>query len=372
MGLDKLPISTTMQKQQGKLLFIITLVGLGIIGAVFALVAWLLSGGGSVTPTSSGSDTESRSDTDVGESSSGSVAAAQGEQLGSVQNVPQGLFNYGGSTTWIPIHEPTQQAIASAFPEFQLRYTLPSGTAPGSGTGISMLLDGQLSFSESSRPVKTEEFEAAQQRGFGLEQIPAAIDAIAIAVHPNLGIEGLTVSQIQDIYTGAVQNWADLGGPDLPISVYSRPPEAAGTAQYFLESIVDSGSYGENVVFVNDTTTGLREVLSNRGGIYYASAPELVNQCSIYAIPIAPQEQPDNFVAPFAGTWRRGQDCLSQPNTINNDAFRDGSYPLTRRLFVVVKLDGSSDEAAGRAYTNMLLTDQGQALIEATGFVGIR
>lgn len=355
----------TMQKQQGKLLFIITLAGLGIIGAIFAVIAWLLSGSGGSAPRLSGPDP------DEGESPSTAVSAAQG-QLGSVPDVPEGLFNYGGSTTWIPIHEPTQQAIASAFPEFQLRYTLPSGTAPGSGTGINMLLDGQLSFSESSRPVKTEEFDAAQQRGFGLEQIPAAIDAIALAVHPNLGLDGLTVDQVQAIYTGAIQNWAELGGPDLPIRAYSRSPEAAGTAQYFLESVVGSENYGENVIFVNDTTTGLREVLSNQGGIYYASAPELVNQCSIYAIPVAAQEQPDNFVAPFAGAWRSGQDCLSQPNTINNEAFRDSSYPLTRRLFVVVKVDDSRDEAAGRAYANMLLTAQGQTLIEEAGFVGIR
>ena len=52
-----------------------------------------------------------------------------------------------------------------------------------------------MSFSESSRPLKPNEYEAAQQRGFGLEQVAAAIDGIALAVNPELGMDGLTVSR---------------------------------------------------------------------------------------------------------------------------------------------------------------------------------
>ena len=154
--------------------------------------------------------------------------------------------------------------------------------------------------------------------------------------------------------------------------MYSRSPEAAGTAQYFLESIVDADAYGETVTFVGDTTTGLRQVLNNRGGIYYASAPEIVNQCSIYAIPIAAQNQPDNFVPPYTAPWRTGNECLDAENTVNKDGFRDGDYPLTRRLFVIVKADGDTDETAGQAYVNMLLSPEGQTLIEQAGFIGVR
>ncbi len=57
---------------------------------------------------------------------------------------------------------------------------------------------------------------------------------------------------------------------------------------------------------------------------------------------------------------------------MNRDAFREGTYPLTRRLFVIVKADGSRDEAAGRAYVDILLSPEGQTLIEQTGFVSIR
>ena len=354
-----------MQKQQNnKVLVTITLAGLGVVAGVFGIVAWLAGAGGPKPVLQVSNPSASQTPTPV--------SAASGDSLGDIQNVPQGLFNYGGSTTWIPIHEPLNQAITAALPDFQLRYTLPSKGAAGSGTGVKMLLDSQLSFSESSRPLKPAEYEAAQQRGFTLEQIPAAIDGIALAVHPNLGMEGLSVDQITAIYTGAITNWAELGGPDLPVVPFSRSPEAAGTAKYFLDEVLEADTYGETVVFVDDTTTGIREVLKNQGGIYYASAPEVVNQCSIYAIPVAAQGQPDEFIPPFTDIWKTGQDCIDQANAVNRDAFREGTYPLTRRLFVIVKADGSRDEAAGRAYVDILLSPEGQTLIEQTGFVSIR
>lgn len=353
-----------MQNQQNnKVLATITLAGLGVVAGVFGIVAWLV-GVGDPKPVLQTTNQPANQTT--------TPDAASGASLGDIQNVPQGLFTYGGSTTWIPIHEPINQAITAALPDFRLRYTLPSNGAAGSGTGVKMLLDGQLSFSESSRPLKPAEYEAAQQRGFTLEQIPAAIDGIALAVHPNLGMEGLSVDQITAIYTGAITNWAELGGPDLPVVPYSRSPEAAGTAKYFLDEVLEAGTYGETVVFVDDTTTGIRQVLNNPGGIYYASAPEVVNQCSIYAIPVAAQGQSDDFIPPYADSWKTGQDCIDQANTVNKDAFREGTYPLTRRLFVIVKADGSSDESAGRAYVNILLSPEGQTLIEQTGFVSIR
>lgn len=362
-----------MQQQQNRTIILITLAGIGLIAGVFGTVTWLVDGRSGSAPVLNSDNRR-----DIDDDSSADTATPQGKRLGDTKDVPQGLFNYGGSTTWIPVHELVNEAIANTFPGYRLRYTLPSTGAPGSGTGIKMLLDGQLSFSESSRPIKAEEYQSAQQRGFSLDQVPAAIDGIALAVHPSLNIDGLSVEQIQAIYTGRVTNWSEIGGPDLPIGAYSRSPEAAGTAEYFLESVVDANAYGENVIFVGDTTTGLRQVLNDVGGIYYASAPEIVNQCSIYAIPIAPQaqsenqSQPDNFIPPFAGSWRSGNDCLENPNTVNEEGFRSGDYPLTRRLFVIVKADKGNDEAAGRAYVDMLLSSEGQTLIEQAGFVGVR
>mgnify|MGYP006420968177 CR=1 FL=1 len=64
--------------------------------------------------------------------------------------------------------------------------------------------------------------------------------------------------------------------------------------------------------------------------------------------------------------------CPQQRNTLNDAAFQDGSYPITRRLFVIVKRNGQIDERAGDAYARLLLTEQGQKAIQKAGFVRIR
>lgn len=355
---------TQLRQKQSRILTLVILASLGLIGAVIKFTFWIANNGSLPQP---------KAQDHVDSSSLISPFPTKAIALKTVQDVPQGIFNYGGSTTWIPIHELTKQAIADAFPEFQLRYVPPVDGSPfGSGAGIQMLLDGQLSFSESSRPIKAKEYAVAQSRGVGLKQIPVALDGIALAVHPDLGVEGLVLEQIRAIYTGEATNWSQLGGPNIPIKAYSRSVDAAGTAKYFLDSVVGADSYGENVTFVKSTTAGVQKVLNDKGGIYFASASEIVKQCSIYAIPVAIDNQPDKFIPPFAESWRTGDSCLQQANTVNNQEFRTGNYPLTRRLFVVIKTDGELDELAGQAYANMMLSTEGQALLEEVGFVGIR
>ena len=83
-----------------------------------------------------------------------------------VQNLPKGTFNYGGSTTWAPIRRDVDSVIQSFCPQFILRYTQPASGKPGFATGIRMLIDNQLAFSQSSRSIKAEENAEAQQKGF--------------------------------------------------------------------------------------------------------------------------------------------------------------------------------------------------------------
>ena len=125
------------------------------------------------------------------------------ETLGAVTNVPEGLFNYGGSTTWAPIRKEVDFIIQQVWPKFRLVYTDPTTGTPGTGSGIRMLIENQLAFSQASRSLKDEEIQRAQQRGLTLKEVPVAIDGIAIAVHPDLPVSGLTITQLKDIYTGS-------------------------------------------------------------------------------------------------------------------------------------------------------------------------
>ncbi|MBW4646554.1 MAG: PstS family phosphate ABC transporter substrate-binding protein [Goleter apudmare HA4340-LM2] len=300
----------------------------------------------------------------------GQILQSNNEPFTQVANVPTGLFSYGGSTTWAPIRREVDSEIQKLLPKFQLRYTDPTTAAPGSGTGIRMLLNNQLAFAQSSRSIKDEEYQKAQQRGFTLKEIPVAIDGIAIAVNPNLNIPGLTVTQIKDIYTGKLTNWQQVGGPNLPIKAYSRRLEDGGTVEFFYENVLGKGKFADNVQFIPTTTLALREVAKNPGGIYYASAPEVVDQCTIKSLPLG--RTPDKLVPPYKEPFVPRQNCPQQLNQLNAIAFQTGDYPITRRLFVIVKQNGQIDQQAGESYANLLLTEQGQKLITQAGFVRIR
>ncbi|BAZ28094.1 periplasmic phosphate-binding protein of phosphate ABC transporter [Cylindrospermum sp. NIES-4074] len=297
-------------------------------------------------------------------------AQSSGKNFASVQNVPTGLFSYGGSTSWAPIRLQIDSEIQAARPEFRLRYLQTSGETPGSGAGIKSLIDGQLAFAQSSRPVSDQELSRAQQRGFSLNQIPIAIDALAVAVNPNLKIPGLTVDQIKSIYTGKINNWSQVGGPNLPIKPYSRRIIDGGTVELVVQDILGGQPFGSQVEFVSTTTQALQKLAGSPGGIYYASAPEVVPQCSVRALPLGRTQ--GQYVAPYQEPFVLPSKCPDKRNKLNIEAFQSGKYPITRNLFVVVKQNGQTEQQAGVAYSNLLLTEQGQELINQTGFVKIR
>lgn len=284
------------------------------------------------------------------------------------RSAPSGLYNYGGSTTLEPIRQTIEPYIQKTIPRFQLRYTEPLSKSPSSDSGIQMLLAGQLAFSESSRPITPAEHEAAKQEGFELEQVAIAMDGIAIAVNPELGVEGLTLEELSSIYQGRITNWSEVGGPDIAIQPFSRSPLVSGNAGFFVKKVLGGSPLGSTVEIVRDTKATLRKVADSPGAIYYAEAPEVVSQCMIRALPLASTAS-EPFVSPYETPLVSAADCPRQRNQLNVEAFRTGTYPLARQLFVIVKKNGTAEEEAGRTYADILLTPEGQKLIEAAGFI---
>jgi phosphate transport system substrate-binding protein len=326
--------------------------------------------------------TDSPSTTNLPQPSPGE---SSGKTFASVQNVPTGLFNYGGSTSWAPIRLIVDPAIQAVRPEFRLRYVEPIAGNPGSGTGIQSLIDGQLAFAQSSRPILDQELKRAQQRGFTLKEISVAIDGLAVAVNPGLNIPGLTIDQLRSIYTGKATNWSQLGGPNISIKAYTRRVTDGGTVELFVQDILGGQAFGPNVEYVSTTTQALKKLAGSPGGIYYASAPEVVPQCSIKPLPLAKFARretllatslrtalPQQYVAPYQEPFVLPNECPGKRNKLNIEAFQSGKYPITRNLFVVVKQNGQNEQQAGDAYASLLLTEQGQEMIAQAGFVKIR
>ena len=284
-----------------------------------------------------------------------------------VPDVATGVFNYGGSTAWASLRLAVDSVIQSERPELQLRYRQPQNEPPGSKPGIEMLLDGQLAFVQSSHALSPKEYELAKQRGLKLKQIPVAVDSIAVAVHPKLNVPGLTLSQLQAIYTGQVSNWRELGGANLPITVYSRPPSTGDMVDIFQHKIFQDQQFGLNVEFVPTTTQALRQLANNPGGIYYDSTAAMVSQCTVKLLPLGFKE--DNLVAPYQKPLVPPADCPKRRNKANFKALRTAQYPLTHYLYVVFLQNEGDKSQVGRTYANFLLTPQGQKLITKTGFI---
>ncbi|MEM9904115.1 MAG: PstS family phosphate ABC transporter substrate-binding protein [Cyanobacteria bacterium P01_D01_bin.44] len=282
-----------------------------------------------------------------------------------VPNVPSGQFEYGGSTTWAPVRGAVDPLIQQALPNFNLIYKDAPSQAPGSSVGIQMLIQGELDFAQSSRPLNSSEQQQAQQQGLTLQETPVAIEAVAIATHPKLSIPGLTLEQLKNIYTGQLTNWNQVGGPNLTIVPTARG-DVGGTVQFFQESVLEGQAFTTSVQTLPSTTAALRFVGDTPGSIYFASAPEVVGQCTVAPVPIGTSQQ--QLVPPYQEPYVPPADCPTRRNQLNLNAFQGKNYPLTRPLYVVSNSNPQSEQA-GLAYTRLLQTEEGQRLLKQAGFV---
>lgn len=290
-----------------------------------------------------------------------------------VPDVPNMTVRYGGSTSFAPLGKGNEmsQKIQQFHPGFKLTYTKPlNGKNPGSSIGISMLLNDSLDFALASRSLETEEYDDAKGKRFSLEQKKVAYDGIAfyvnrnlhLANYPNIPLPGLTISKLKGILTGEITNWKDVGGTDLPIVIFSRNPKSGGTPQYVQENVMEKKKFAPSVRFEENTTQSIRLVAETPGGIGYATASEVCNQDSIGSLPIVRDEKQE-FVSP----------CTKDQSTndVNITVFDNGTYPITRPMFVIIKRDNGFSEKAGIAYVNLLLSKEGQKIIKRAGLAPV-
>lgn len=285
-----------------------------------------------------------------------------------VKAVPSGRFKYSGSPDWSPIRLVVDSAIQSERREYQLSYIQPKEKKANTTTAIALLIDGKLDFVQSDRSLKPSEIAQAQKEGLQLQQTPVAIDGIAIAVHPSLSIEGLTLEQVADIYQGTITNWADVGGPNLAIQPLTLSFESEGILDQFLSQVMQGASFSKQVDYFSSMTAALRKLADSPGGIFFGSAADLVPQCSVKPLPIGKSSQA--WTAPYQAPYVLPDACPNQRNQINIAALSKQQYPLTRQLYLIYANDGDKARA-GKAYTQLLLTNQGQDLLNKAGFVQV-
>ena len=101
----------------------------------------------------------------------------------------------------------------------------------GSSAGIEAVSAGTADIGTSSRDLKPEE------EALGLVDTPIAYDGIAVIVSPENPVSGLTTEQLQDIFSGKITNWSEVGGTDRAIDLVNRD-EASGTREAFKKIVM--------------------------------------------------------------------------------------------------------------------------------------
>ena len=152
---------------------------------------------------------------------------------------------------------------------------------PGTGKGMLALFDGKVPVAAAGEALDDAVASAqavAAEAGRPMT-VPAnlmyhqvASDNIVVAVHANNPVKTLTKQQIRDILTGKVQNWKEVGGPDLPIKVYAAAPgQAVRTAVQ--KGFMDGAEYPAGAVDIRTAVEQLKVIAGDPAGIGAMSEP---------------------------------------------------------------------------------------------------
>jgi phosphate transport system substrate-binding protein len=142
-------------------------------------------------------------------------------------------------------------------------------TGGGSGTGFAALQNRQTDLANASRPIKAKETEACI-KAFGKRptEFKVALDGLSVYVHEQNGIKQLSIPQLADIFTGKIRNWKEVGGQDLPITIYSRE-NSSGTYEFFKEHVLGGKDFAASAQAMPGTAALLQSVANDPKAIGY-------------------------------------------------------------------------------------------------------
>lgn len=233
--------------------------------------------------------------------------------------------------------------------------------AAGSSTAPPALTEGTSNLGPMSRLMKDKEIEAFEKRhGYKPTPIAVAIDALAVFVHKDNPIEGLTLEQTDAIFSstrtcGAAEDINNWGQLDLPgawgnrgIQLYGRN-SVSGTYGYFKEHALCKGDFKNTVNEQPGSASVVQSVSSSLNGIGYSGIGYTTS--SVRAVPLAK-------------TAGKPMVEATSENAIN------GTYPLARFLYVYVnKVPGEDLDPITREFLKMVLASQGQQVVVKDGYI---
>ena len=233
--------------------------------------------------------------------------------------------------------------------------------AAGSSTAPPALTEATANIGPMSRLMKDNEIEAFEKkRGYKPTPVAVAIDALAVFVHKDNPLSGLTIPEIDAIFSSTrtcggasdINRWGQLGlegsWADRSIQLYGRN-SVSGTYGYFKEHGLCKGDFKNTVNEQPGSASVVQSVSSSLNGIGYSGIGYTTS--SIKAVPIASSADRPLVEA-------------TPENAIN------GTYPLSRFLYVYInKEPGKPLDPVTREFLKLVLSQSGQEVVVKDGYI---
>ncbi|BBT19511.1 phosphate ABC transporter substrate-binding protein PstS [Metapseudomonas otitidis] len=233
--------------------------------------------------------------------------------------------------------------------------------AAGSSTAPPALTEGTANLGPMSRKMKDVELQAFEQKyGYKPTAVPVAVDALAIFVHKDNPIKGLTMQQVDAIFSANrlcggksnIKTWGELGVTgdlaDKPIQLFGRN-SVSGTYGYFKEEALCKGDFKANVNEQPGSASVVQSISQSLNGIGYSGIGYKTS--SVKTVALAKKEGGE-FIED------------NEQNALN------GSYPLSRFLYVYVNKAPNKPLAPLEAeFIKLVLSQQGQQIVVKDGYI---
>lgn len=233
--------------------------------------------------------------------------------------------------------------------------------AAGSSTAPPALTEGTASIGPMSRKMKSKELEAFEKRhGYKPTAIRVALDALAVYVNKDNPIKGLTIPQVDAIFSATrkcgyneeITTWGQLGltgsWSKRPIQLYGRN-SVSGTYGYFKKKALCKGDFKNNVNEQPGSASVVQSTSSSLNGIGYSGIGYKTSGVKAVALS---KKASKPFVA------------------ANNENALNKSYPLSRYLYVYVnKHPNKALPPLEREFIKMVLSKVGQRVVIKDGYI---
>jgi phosphate transport system substrate-binding protein len=259
--------------------------------------------------------------------------------LGALAAAARADITVKGSDTMVILAQKWAEVYMGKHPGTKIQVT-----GGGSGVGLAALQNKTTDLANSSRKIRAKEIEACI-KAFGKRptEYKVALDGLSVYVAADNPVAALSLPQLEGIFTGRLRNWKEVGGPDAPITVYSRE-NSSGTYEFFKEHVLNNKDFVASAQTMPGTAAVLQAVARDRHGIGYGGAA----------------------YGAGAKHLKVSKDDASPAIEPTEETVVDGSYPISRHLFIYV--NPALDTGDLGKYLRWLRGDEGQAVVKDVGY----